>query len=287
MGFALKQENEFPFLSLVEGPMLKVLPGGKAKAKPLAEIIPTTSLGGGIIPFDSSSLELRASSLERDCAHDKVSNVTQKKNPNGATLSYVYDALNRLTTKTTPEQVYAFGYDTLSRLTSASNTASNLSFAYDAVGQLLNTTTAGSQPSITLSYSYDEAGRKTNLSDPTGSTAYEFDRANRLTSMTNPYNNFAFTYDKGGRRTGLTGSGGIERTYSYDNINRLLSLINKVNGKDIDLLTLQRDAIGNKTQKTDSHGADNYTYDQNQRLLSSSLNSESFIYRQVDRDGVS
>lgn len=40
MGFALKQENELPYLKLVKEPMLKVLPGGKAEAKPLAEIIP-------------------------------------------------------------------------------------------------------------------------------------------------------------------------------------------------------------------------------------------------------
>ncbi|MBI1870447.1 MAG: hypothetical protein HYS07_04555 [Chlamydiae bacterium] len=52
MGFALKQENELPYLMLVEGPMLKVLPGGKAEANALAEIIPTTSLGGEIILFD-------------------------------------------------------------------------------------------------------------------------------------------------------------------------------------------------------------------------------------------
>ncbi|MBI1869708.1 MAG: RHS repeat protein, partial [Chlamydiae bacterium] len=189
MSFALKQENELPFLSLVEGPMLKVLPGGKAETKPLAEVIPTPSLGGRIIPFHTESrqplafrshekainllsidskfiafsvqgtnptscnfdkanrltrisLEPRASSLKLNCVYDKVSNVTQKKTANGVTLSYVYDALNRLTTKTTPEQTYAFTYDSLSRLIGASNTASNLSFVYDAVSQLLEADTA-------------------------------------------------------------------------------------------------------------------------------------------------
>ncbi|MBI3276137.1 MAG: RHS repeat-associated core domain-containing protein [Chlamydiae bacterium] len=194
-------------------------------------------------------------------------------------LSYVYDALNRLITKTTPEQVYTFGYDSLSRLTSASNAVSSLSFIHDAVGQLLEATTVKPQLNVALSYNYDSAGRKTSLTDPVGTTSYGYDGVNRLTSLTYPQsNNFAIGYDKGGRRTSLSGPLGISKTYEYDNANRLLSLINKINDIEISPFQYLYDKAGNRTQKTDKYGLDQYLYDANYRLLSSSLNAEAFVY---------
>ncbi|MBI1871267.1 MAG: RHS repeat-associated core domain-containing protein [Chlamydiae bacterium] len=211
--------------------------------------------------------------------YDKVSNVTQKTTPNAKTLSYVYDALNRLTTKTTPEQVYTFGYDTLSRLTSASNTASSLSFVYDAIGQLLEADTAeviasGSLQSQ-LVYGYDAAGRKASLTDSTGSTSYAFDKANRLTQLAyTPLTirgdggvTFNFAYDLGGRRTGMTGPSGITKTYSYDNANRLLELINKINDTEVAPFQYLYDKAGNRNKIADKYGDHVPSYDSLYRLL--------------------
>ncbi|MBI1871271.1 MAG: hypothetical protein HYS07_08780 [Chlamydiae bacterium] len=253
MGLALKQENELPFLSLVEEPMLKVLPGGKAEAKPLAEII----------PFDSSN-------LERDCTYDKVSNVTQKTTPNAKTLSYGYDALNRLITKTTSEQTYAYTYDTLSQLTNATNAASALTFGYDSIGELTSTKTAAPQPAGTLSYSYDSAMRKTTFTVGSWKATYGYDKANRLTSIANTSGTtFTFGYDLGGRRTNLKKTTGstLERTYNYDNANRLIELISKSNGTEITHLQYQYDKTGNKTDITDKYGEHIPSYDALYRLI--------------------
>ena len=112
--------------------------------------------------------------LIHKCYSFELSNLIQKTQPqasqaggqvnaNGQTLTYVYDSLNRLITKTTPEQKYAFTYDSLGRLTSAVNNSSNLTFWYDAIGELIQTSFSLQPSAFSLSYSYDPAGREASM----------------------------------------------------------------------------------------------------------------------------
>lgn len=206
---------------------------------------------------------------ETGYSYDKVHNLTKKITANGHEIRYSYDALNRLTGRTTPEQMYVFEYDSLSRLTAASNASSLLNFSYDSAGQLLGTLTTQDSRPTTVSYSYDAAGRRMTRTDPTGVTRYGYDKAGRLTSITDrAQNNFSIMYDKAGRRTSLTCPGGLERTYRYDSANRLIGLINKVNGVQVAPFSYEYDRAGNRMKLTDAYGEHSATYDAVYRLLS-------------------
>ncbi len=212
--------------------------------------------------------------------YDKESNVTKRITANNKTINYNYDALDRLVQKITPEQSYLFGYDSLGRLITADNASSNLDFDYDAIGNLIEAdTTYSGGVSVTLNYAYDNANRQISMTDPTGNTSYSYDNINRSTNITDPQGNqFSLSYDVGGRRTSLNGSGGVSKTYSYDDANRLLQLMNRVNGNNLETIDYEYDAVGNRTQKTDNHGIHNYAYDAVYRLLSATNDQENFDY---------
>jgi RHS repeat-associated protein len=152
----------------------------------------------------------------RTSASDALGRLTQvNEDPSGLNYitTYIYDALDDLTTVNQGAQTRSFTYDSLKRLLSATNPESGtVSYtSYDANGNLLSKTDARA---ITTNYMYDALNRLTNRSyqnDPssTAAVSYTYDATGvsnskgRLTQVNSTVSTTNYTgYDALGRVTG-------------------------------------------------------------------------------------
>ena len=137
-------------------------------------------------------------------------------NPNGASVAYTYDDLNRLSTVVD----------------------NNLP------GQ--NTTT----------YTYDNASNVATVATPNGlQSSFTYDTLNRLTAMTTQVASYNYTLGATGNRTQAIESNGRTVNWSYDNIYRLtketIDDSNNNNG-DNGSVSYGLDPVGNRTSETSS-----------------------------------
>ncbi len=91
----------------------------------------------------------------------------------GKTGVYAYDALNRITSLTYPDQTLSFTYDSggngLGRLTGASDASHSLSWAYDAQGRVMSRAQTVGAVTKTVGYGYTN-GNLTSVVTPSGQT---------------------------------------------------------------------------------------------------------------------
>ncbi|WP_423141117.1 RHS repeat domain-containing protein [Parablastomonas sp. CN1-191] len=169
--------------------------------------------------------------------YDANGNVLTKRTRANETLTYTYDALNRLTVKAVPERsglsstqtrdVY-FGYDLASRLISArfdSASGEGITNAFDALGRVTSSTQAMDSASRALSYQYDASGNRTRLTFPDSNyIALNYDALSRFYYSTNNGGggiNLAY-YDSAGRPSSIyrwnasTGSWAFQTGYAYN-----------------------------------------------------------------------
>ncbi len=121
----------------------------------------------------------------------------------------------------------SFGYDALNRLSSKSNAVSE-TFSYDNFGQLLthvNNTTGGASASET--YTYNAVGSLLSDAQPLGIVNYAYDAYGRRTQLTYPGSGLYVTYgyNNGDQLTGIYENGSTAlATYSYDDYDALTSM---------------------------------------------------------------
>jgi RHS repeat-associated protein len=218
--------------------------------------------------------------------------ICSSSNPNGASVSYTYDQLNRLSTvvdnrlssgQNTTSYAYdpasnlatvtypnslqsTFSYDTLNRLTATSSPVFNYGYQPGPTG---NWQSATEQSGRTLNWNYDGIYRLTNeviTNDPNsknGTVGYGLDPVgNRLTqSATLPgISSRTFAFDANDRLSTETYdnngnvlvSGG--RSFKYDFQNRLKSVNNGA-------ITLVYDGDGNRVAKTLAGATTQYLVD--------------------------
>jgi len=135
-------------------------------------------------------------------SYDAGNRITQAVDSAGGTITEAYDALNRLTTETTPQGSVTYGYDNANRRTSM---------------------TVAGQPQVT--YSYDNADRLTQIAQGTSTVGFSYDTANRCSTLTLGNGvNMSYTYDNDSRVTGITYKFNTNTlgnlTYSYDSLGR-------------------------------------------------------------------
>jgi len=97
---------------------------------------------------------------------------------------------------------------------------------------------------------------------------------------------FTFSYDALGRRTGLTRPNGVNTSYTYDSLSRLLSVLNQTGNTTVDGAAYAYDAAGNRTSKTalPSNLASAYTFDpvyELTKVLQGTTTKESYTYDAV------
>jgi RHS repeat-associated protein len=207
--------------------------------------------------------------LSNSYGYDADSNRVSFTNPQSGITNYSYDSLNRLTNLTDPNTgTFAFGYDALGRRTSLTRpNGVNTSYSYDTLSRLLSVLHgAGSLPGST-GYTYDAAGNRLTKTavqqaspNPVSVTSrYSYDPIYELTqAVVGGTLAEGYSYDAVGNR--LTSAG--PTTYNYNTSNELTST---------SAATYTYDNNGNTTNKTDSTGTTNYSWDFENRLTSVTL----------------
>jgi RHS repeat-associated protein len=191
-----------------------------------------------VFPSPTTRGQVNAADFEA-YGYDANGNRTSLKKRDNTTITYAYDALNRVTVKTVPASatgaagysVYQ-GYDNRGLLLYArfgSTTGLGITDTYDNVGRLTSSSTNMDGNSWTFASTYDADGNRTQLRGDQGYLAtYDYDGLDRMSDAVMSGMTLAsFTYDLLGRRSGLGqgfGSATSTTSYVYDGASRLQTM---------------------------------------------------------------
>jgi RHS repeat-associated protein len=162
--------------------------------------------------------------------YDAAGNVTGRRlrgstlAAGGYDISYGYDALERLSSKTlpSPEHGVTYAYDNFGQPATITG-ATTLSYVFDALGR----ETSETQAYGSVAYQYDLANRRTRLTWQDGTyLTYDYDNADEMSDIKESGSTVlaGFTYDDLGERKTRTLANGTSTAYGYDPISRLTSL---------------------------------------------------------------
>ncbi|PIU31652.1 MAG: hypothetical protein COT06_06990, partial [Syntrophobacteraceae bacterium CG07_land_8_20_14_0_80_61_8] len=200
--------------------------------------------------------------------------------PNGNTLAYGYDAVNRLASITDQpgnKTVYTYnteGKKTREDLQDPSATVTKFTnYAYDAYNRLqyvyFNATVPPASGSIYWQYAYDNAGNQASVKDPLGHlTCFEYDALNRK-SKSHQYIGTPpaaclgtctapgcvdlitqYAYDTQDHVTSVTDPGALVTTYKVDDAGKVIQQVSP----DTGTADYTYDKAGNLTTKLDANG---------------------------------
>lgn len=176
------------------------------------------------INFDGSFTEF---------AYDDSGNRSSVTSADNKTVSYAYDALNRVISVTQPGQVLtSYTYDPQGNLATVTDPNGNTTlYTYDDLGRLVETL---SPDTGVTRYAYNAAGKLESKTVNSGlTTGYTYDALGRLTGINyaDPSENVTLTYDQGtngmGRLTGKTGPG-YSDTYTYTIAGQIASVVQTI-----------------------------------------------------------
>ncbi len=205
-------------------------------------IFPSKTVPGDVNPADYE-----------EYGYDSNANRTSLRKRDGVTLTYDFDALNRMSQKTVPASVTGaagysvfYGYDNrglpaYARFGSASGPG--VTNVHDGFGQLVTATTSMDGTARTFTMEYDPNGNRSAFV-PTASTGnylqgFTYDGLDRLTALQEfGSTTAAISYDSAGRRYMLqTGNPNVPSAatgYGYDSFGRLSSLSHDLAGTGAD-----------------------------------------------------
>jgi len=200
-------------------------------------------------------------------SYDSMDRLVTKATPEG-TLNYTFDAAGHVATiasSNTNGASVSYTYDDLNRLSTVVD---------DRLASGANTTT----------YAYDPANNLATATYPNGlQSAFTYDSLNRVTSLVTPVSGYSYQLDSTGKRTQAVEVTGRTINWSYDGINRLTQeTIADAPGSKNGTVTYSLDPVGNRlsdtsslsgvTPETASFNADDElsseTYDSNGNTLS-------------------
>jgi RHS repeat-associated protein len=175
--------------------------------------------------------------------YNTVGNIltARSSNPNGLSVDYSYDVLNRLRTVTdnglgTTQNVTTYSYDNVGNLASEvlpNGVESN--YTYNSLNRLTNLTVAkGTTNLASYAYTLGRAGNRLSVAELSGRTvSYSYDAVYRLTNETiagastgTQNGSISYTYDAVGNRLSRTSTVAAilsQQNINYDNNDRLSS----------------------------------------------------------------
>ena len=152
---------------------------------------------------------------------DSAGNVATRSNALG-TASYTYDALNRPTSVTYPDQTVSLTYDqganALGRLTGITDSSGQTTYAYDSQGRVSQKRQVTGNVTLTVGYTHQNS-QLASMTLPSGNVlTYGYDSAGRVVSITANTNTLitGVTYGPFGPLTAWTWGNGAQTTRSYD-----------------------------------------------------------------------
>lgn len=190
----------------------------------------------------------------------------------GITRAYMYDAGNRLSQVRLPDEgpiIYSeYQWNRPKRITYPGGGTRELN--YDPLMRLTHIIARdpGHNAVLNMGYGYDKVGNTTTRTTGQGTANYSYDMRYRLTRVNNPgQSNEGYTYDAAGNRlTDLSTLG----AWTYNTANQLTAYGN---------ITLNYDANGSLTTKTEAGQTTTYVYNQDDRLSEVKDSSNAVIVR--------
>jgi RHS repeat-associated protein len=179
-------------------------------------------------------------------------------------VSYTYGSEGEALTVTGSTEPVTNTYDPLYRLKTLKDGSNNTTtYAYNSIGKLSSITLPGSQ--VIQFTSYDDDGNLLQRVDGNSvTTNYVYnDAESLLTAIQYPATtslNVSFTYDSYGRRSGMTDATG-SHSYSYGNLNELLSKTTTYTGLSAKTISYTYFADGSRDSMTTPAGTFDYSYD--------------------------
>ena len=189
-------------------------------------------------------------------AYDDRDRLIQKITPQG-TLTYTYDAAGNLASIRSSNAggtSVSYAYDALNRLSTVTDnrlTEGVTTYDYDDVGNLASYTYPNG---VTHSHMYDEVNRLVNLS---------------VTNTGGPLASYSYTLGPPGNRTRVVELGGRTVDYTYDDLYRLTSET-IAGGTSNGTIRYRYDPVGNRLERTSTVGPvppTGHVYDANDRLV--------------------
>ena len=206
-------------------------------------------------------------------------------NTTGITVSYTYDARNRVKTETQLGETITYDYDAIgNRITMQVSNLGTYSYTYDVLNRLTSITNPYDE--ITeFSYLANDLRQQITYAN-NATTQYSYDEANRPQSIIHAYQNgtvigsFDYAYDNAANRVSVTNHNGETITYSYDNTYKLLEA-----SYPDETIAFTYDGVGNRQTRTDSDGTTNYIYDNANRLSDYTLANGTIVSLTYDDNG--
>ena len=217
----------------------------------------------------------RLTALERpleqrsEIVYDKVGNVVLSTDFNGDTIEYSYNELNQLIAKNLSgeDPFIKYTYTTTGQIETITDQRGQTTYTYNEQGLLESRTEPDGRQ---ISYTYNDGGLVETVTTPSGTITYEYDQFNRLEKVigTDPTDITTYTYDDLGNLETTTYSNGVVETRGYDELNRLISVVNEDGtGNIFSSYTYTLDNVGNRTLVEELGGRQvAYTYDELYRL---------------------
>ena len=181
-----------------------------------------------------------------------------------------YDALGRVTQSNSRSYSYDAAGN-LTRAVDGNFAGRTLTWSYDALNRVATSSISGLFTPFTLTYAYDPLSRRATAADNLGGTTrYSFDGEDRLTSIVTPWNaTIAQSYDAAGRPLRMTYPNGLDADLSFESrTGRLASLNHRAGSLAVPLASFAHsyDVRGNLAALTELPGTKSYSYDKLERL---------------------
>jgi len=179
--------------------------------------------------------------------------VTNRFTPEKGNTGYTYDNVGNLKTINYPLSTISYFYDAVNRLTNMVDAVETNAFTYTPAGQLASET--GPWPNDTVAFTYFQ-GLRTNVSltQPIGtwSQGYTYDSGWRMTNTLSPAGSFGYTFGALSAASALVNQvslpNGATITNSYDTLARLTgTLLNNHWNHTLDGYTYTPDPLGLRT----------------------------------------
>jgi len=204
--------------------------------------------------------------------YDSDGNLAGISDENGHTTQNAFDLLYRLTSKTLPDGslTESRSYDAAGNLISLTHfNGKTTTYTYDSLNRLLSRTPDPSLSEPTVSFTYTATGKRATMTDGSGTTTYSYDSLDRLTTKATPEGTLNYTYDAGGNLASMssTHTNGVSVEYTYDDLNRLSTVVDNRLGSGANTTTYTYDPASNLATATYPNGVQSaFTYDSLNRV---------------------